>query len=73
LATVEFLSHHEVLQVLVVCPDLYWVLGSFQKIPLLFQCIDDGEHLFVVDLIVLFYRRQGFAVEGHQVLFLHSR
>jgi len=52
LATVEFLSHHEVLQVLVVCPDLYWVLGSFQEIPLLFQCTDDSEHLLVMDLIV---------------------
>ena len=29
LAMVEFLSHHEVLQVLVVRPDLYWVLSSF--------------------------------------------
>jgi len=30
LATVEFLSHHEVLQVLVVHPDFYQVPGSFQ-------------------------------------------
>jgi len=36
---------------------------------LLFQCIDDSEHLFVIDP---FYRRQGFAVEGHQVPFLLS-
>ena len=33
LATVEFLSHHEVLQVLVVHPDFYQVPGSFQKVP----------------------------------------
>ena len=72
MATVEFLSHHEVLQVLVVCPDLHWVLGSFQKIPLLFQCANDGEHLFVVDFVVPFHQRQGFAVEGHQVLGNHS-
>ena len=55
LATVEFLSYHEVLQVLVVYPDLYWVLGSFQEMPLLFQCTDDSKHLFVMDLIVLFH------------------
>jgi len=41
--------------------------------PLLFQYMDDDEHLFVVDLIVLFYRRQRFAVVGHQVPFLRSR
>ena len=72
MVTVEFLSHHEVLQVLVVCPDLHWVSGSFQKMPLLFQCVNDGEHLFVVDFVVPFHRRQGFAVEGHQVLGNHS-
>jgi len=46
--------------------------GSFQEMPPLFQCIDDGKYLFVVDLIVLFYWRQGFAVEGHRVPFLYS-
>jgi len=53
--TVEFLGRHEVLQVLVVCPDLHWVSGSFQEMPLLFQCADDSEHLFVVDLVVPFH------------------
>jgi len=37
LVTVEFLSCHKVLQVLVVRPDFYQVLSSFQKVPLLFQ------------------------------------
>ena len=36
LVTVEFLSRHEVLQVLVVRPDFYQVASSFQKVPLLF-------------------------------------
>jgi len=36
LAMVEFLSHHEVLQVLVVHPDFYLVPSSFQKVPPLF-------------------------------------
>jgi len=36
LVTIEFLSHHEVLQDLVVHPDFYQVLSSFQKVPLLF-------------------------------------
>ena len=72
LATIEFLSRHEVLQVLVVCPDFYRVPSSFQKVPPLFQHVDDSKHLFVVDLVVPFHRRQGLAVEGHRVLFLLS-
>ena len=70
---VKFLSCHEVLQVLVVCPNLYWVLGSLQKIPPLFQCTYNSEHLLVMNLVVPFHWRQGFAVEGHWVLFLFSR
>jgi len=70
---VEFLSCHEVLQVFVVCSDFHWVLGSLQKVPSLFQCADDSKYLLVMDLIIPFYWRQGFAVEGHQVLFLLSR
>jgi len=54
---VEFLSHHEVLQVLVVCPDLHQVLGSFQEMPPLFQRVDDSEHFLVVDLVILFHQR----------------
>ena len=72
LATVEFLSRHEVFQVLVVCPDLNQMPGSFQKVSLLFQCTDDSEHLFVMDLVVPFHWRQGFAVKGHCVPFLLS-
>ena len=71
--TVEFLSHHKILQVLIVCLDLYRMLGFFQKMSLLFQYVDDSEHLLVIDLIIPFHQRQGFAVEGHQVLFLLFR
>jgi len=52
---VEFLSHHKVLQVLVVRPDLYQVPGSFQEIPPLFQYTDDSRHLLVMDLVILFH------------------
>jgi len=67
LATIEFLSCHEVLQVLVVCPDFYRVLSSFQKVPPLFQHVDDSEHFFVMDLIVPFHQRQKFAIESYRV------
>jgi len=73
LATVEFLSRHEVLQVLVVRPDFYQVTSSFQKVPLLFQHTDDSEYLFVMDLVVPFHRRQGFAIESHWVPFFFFR
>jgi len=57
LAMVEFLSHHEVLQVLVACLDLYRMSGSLQEMPLFFQCIDNSEYLLVMDLVVLFHWR----------------
>jgi len=63
--TVEFLSRHEVLQVLVVHPDLYQVPGSFQEMPPLFQYTDDSKYFLVMDLIIPFHRRQGFTVEDH--------
>jgi len=46
-------------------------LESYVRGPLI-QCMDDSEHLFVMDLIVPFHWRQEFAVEGHWVLFLLS-
>jgi len=52
---VEFLSHYEVLQVLVVRLDLYRVSSSFQEVPPLLQCTDDSEHLLVVNLVILFH------------------
>ena len=73
LVMVEFLSCYKVLQVLVVYPDSYQVLSSFQKVPLLFQHMDNSEYLLVMDLVVLFHQRQRFAVESHWVLFFFSR
>ena len=36
LMTVNFLGCHEILKVLVVGPDLYWMGYSFQEVPPLF-------------------------------------
>jgi len=72
LATVEFLGCYKVLQVLVVHPDFYRVSSSFQKVPPLFQRADDSEHLFVMDLVVLFHWGQEFAVESHWMPFFFS-
>jgi len=73
LVTIKFLSRYEVFQVLVVCPDFYQVSSFFQKVPSLFQRADDSEHLLVMDLVVPFYRRQGFAVESYRVPLVFSR
>jgi len=73
LVTVEFLSCHEVLQVLVVHPDFHRMSSSFQKVPLFFQGTDDREHLFVMDLVVPFHWRQRFAVESYRVPLIFSR
>jgi len=35
--------------------------------------MDDSEYLFVMDLVVPFHWRQGFAVEGHWMPFFFSR
>jgi len=40
--------------------------------PSLFQCVNDSKYLFVMDLVVLFHWRQGFAIEGHRVPFFLS-
>ena len=53
--------------------DLYQVSGSFQEVSPLFQHADDSEHLFVMDLVVLFYWRQRFTIEDYWVPFLLSR
>jgi len=49
------------------------VSGFFQEMPPLSQYADDSKHLFVMDLVVPFHQRQGFAIEGHWVPFLRSR
>jgi len=36
LMTVKFLGCHEILEVLVVGPDLHWIGRSFQEVPLFF-------------------------------------
>jgi len=49
------------------------VSGSLQEMPPFYQCADNSEHLLVIDLVVPFHWRQGFAVEGHWMPFLLSR
>jgi len=67
LPPIEFLGSHEVLQILVVGPNLTLVFCPFYEVPPLLQGSNDGKHLLVVDLIVPFYRGQGPGKEGDWV------
>ncbi|KAG6867966.1 hypothetical protein C0993_008953 [Termitomyces sp. T159_Od127] len=65
LLTVELLGCPEVLEVLVISPNLKLMLGTLQEVPPFFKELDDGQHLLVVDLVVALYCVQAFGVEGH--------
>jgi len=67
LPPVQLLGRHEVLQVLVVCPNLALMFRAFDKVPPLLEGSDDCQHLFVVDLVVPFDGGQGLGEEGDQV------
>jgi len=41
--------------------------------PPLFQCTDDSEHFFVMNLVILLHWRQGLAVKCYRVPLLFSR
>ena len=56
---VQLLGRHEVLQVLVVRPNLALMFRAFDKVPPLLEGSDDCQHLLVVDLIVPFDGGQG--------------
>ncbi|KAG5734891.1 hypothetical protein E4T56_gene13754 [Termitomyces sp. T112] len=65
LPAVKLLGHPEVFKVLVICPDLKLVLHAFEKVLTLLEQPDDGQHLLVMDLVVLLHCIQAFGVEGH--------
>ena len=69
LSSIELFCCHEVLEVLVVCPQLELVFNAFNEVSPLLQGSNNGEHLLVVDLIVAFDRRQGLRHEGNWVPF----
>jgi len=52
LPLIQLLGRHEVLQVLVICPDLALVFSTFNEVLPLLESSDDRQHLLVVDLIV---------------------
>jgi len=74
LPLVQLLGRHEVLQVLVVRPDLALMFRALDKVPPLLEGLDDRQHLLVVDLIVPLDGGQGLGEEGDRVpLFVFQR
>jgi hypothetical protein len=67
LSMVKLLRRAEILQVLVVHPDLDSVACPFQVVPPLFQSTDDHQHFGVVDFVVAFHCTEAFGQEGHRV------
>src|ERR1700675_945054 len=68
LAAVEFLGGPEVLEVLMVRPDLKRLARAFQVVSPLFQRTDDREHFHVMDLVVAFNRGQAFGLESNRMV-----
>jgi hypothetical protein len=55
LKMIEFLCQHEVLQILVVGPNLKLVFCTFQEVLPLLQSAHDCQHLIVMDVILSLY------------------
>ena len=47
--------------------DLELLVGPFQEVPPLLQCMHDHQHLFVVDLVVPFHVGEAFGHKAYQV------
>ena len=58
LPIVQLSYGYKILQVLVVHPDLYQMSSTFQEMSSLLQNMNDGQYLFVIDLVILFYQGQ---------------
>src|ERR1700675_3740662 len=68
LAAVELLGSPEVLEVLMVRPDLKRLARAFQVVSPLFQRSDDCQHFHITDLIVAFDRGQAFGLESNRMV-----
>ncbi|KAG5349616.1 hypothetical protein C0989_002741 [Termitomyces sp. Mn162] len=65
LLAVKLLGCPEVFKILVIRPDLELVPHAFEKVLPLLKQLDDGQHLLVMDLVVLLHHIQAFGVEDH--------
>jgi hypothetical protein len=54
LPAIQFLCSHEALKVLMVHPNLHLVSCPFQEVPPLLKWSHHGQHLLVMNVIVLF-------------------
>ena len=67
--SVQLLRHVEVFKVFVVHPDFELTQGAFKEVLALLQCLDDGQHLLVMDLVVPLNWAETLGEEGNWVPF----
>ena len=67
--SVQLLRCAEVLKVFVVCPDFKLTWGAFKEVLPLLQCLDNGQYLLIVDLIVPLDLAETLGEEGNWVPF----
>ena len=67
--SVKLLGCVEVFKVFMVHPDFKLTWGAFKEVPPLLQCSDNGQHLLVMDLIVLLNWAETLGEEGNWVSF----
>ena len=70
MTSIELLCDVEVLQILVISPDLDWVSGAFEVMTPFFETTDDRKHLCVVDLIVAFNWGEALREECNRMPFV---
>ncbi len=63
LSSVYLLGLSEVLEILVICPDLEVLVCAHEVVPPLFEREHDREEFLVINLIVTFSNREGFRQE----------
>ena len=69
---IQSLSYHKILKGLVISQhlELFFSLESFQLCSPLLECLDNGQHFFIIDLIVLLSIRYSLGVEYNRILVL---
>ena len=67
--SVKLLRRAEVFEVFVVGPDFKLTRSAFKEVLPLLQCSDNGQHLLVMDLVVLLNWAETLGEEGNWVPF----
>jgi hypothetical protein len=69
LPAIEFLRGHEIFQILVVRPDLKFVLGTLEEMSPFFKGTHHCKHFLVVNLIVPLNLSKALGIKGDRMPF----